>query len=85
MRPNGGARSNQGGAGARPNGSRPQQRRSSPRVNTFEYASRHSNEPMSFEDMLSKFKQTSDDKMSDLKKVMDSKRGSGNGRRGSRS
>lgn len=37
---------------------------------------------MSFEDMISKFKQTSDDKMSDLKRVIDVKRGSGN-RRGS--
>lgn len=33
---------------------------------------------MSFEDMMSKFKQTSDDKMSDLKKFMDVKRGSSN-------
>jgi S1 RNA binding domain protein len=33
---------------------------------------------MSFEDMMSKFKQTSDDKMSDLKKYMDVKRGSAN-------
>jgi len=33
---------------------------------------------MSFEDMMSKFKQASDDKMSDLKKFMDVKRGSSN-------
>ncbi len=39
-------------------------------------------ENMSFEDMLSKFKQSSDDKMSDLKKYMDVKRGSSNRRRG---
>ena len=32
-------------------------------------------EPQSFEDMMSRFKQTSDDKMSDLKKSMDGKRG----------
>ncbi len=32
-------------------------------------------EPMSFEDMLNKFKQSSDEKMSDLKRNMDSKRG----------
>lgn len=32
-------------------------------------------EPQSFEDMMSRFKQTSDDKMSDLKKYMDGKRG----------
>ena len=31
---------------------------------------------LSFEDMMNKFKQTSDDKMSDLKRVMDAKRGS---------
>ena len=31
--------------------------------------------PMSFEDMLSKFKQSSEDKMSDLKRIMDNKRG----------
>lgn len=42
-----------------------------------------SNQPMSFEDMLTKFKQSSDEKMSDLKRNMDSKRGSG-GRRGGR-
>lgn len=33
--------------------------------------------PQSFEDMMSKFKQTSDDKISDLKRVTDAKRGSG--------
>jgi len=33
---------------------------------------------MSFEDMMSKFKQASDDKMSDLKKFMDVKRGANN-------
>ncbi|MEE1280468.1 MAG: S1 RNA-binding domain-containing protein [Oscillospiraceae bacterium] len=41
------------------------------------------NEPMSFEDMLNKFKQSSDEKMSDLKRNMDSKRG-GYSRRGGR-
>jgi len=40
-------------------------------------------QPMSFEDMLTKFKQSSDEKMSDLKRNMDSKRGSGS-RRGGR-
>lgn len=40
-----------------------------------------SSEPASFEDMLSKFKQTSDEKMSDLKKVTEAKRG-GFSRRG---
>lgn len=40
-------------------------------------------QPMSFEDMLTKFKQSSDERMSDLKRNMDSKRGS-SGRRGGR-
>jgi S1 RNA binding domain protein len=39
--------------------------------------------PQSFEDMINRFKQTSDDKISDLKRVTDSKRG-GSGRRGPR-
>ncbi|MBC8569800.1 S1 RNA-binding domain-containing protein [Zongyangia hominis] len=38
-------------------------------------------EPQTFEDMMSKFKQTSDEKMYDLKKFMDGKRGT-SGRRG---
>ena len=42
------------------------------------------NAPMSFEDMMNKFKQTSDEKMSDLKRSVDSKRG-GFSRRGSTS
>ena len=40
-----------------------------------------SSEPASFEDMMSKFKQTSDEKMSDLKRVTEAKRG-GFSRRG---
>ncbi len=44
---------------------------------------KRSNQPMSFEDMLTKFKQSSDEKMSDLKRNMDSKRG-GYSRRGGR-
>ncbi len=40
--------------------------------------------PMSFEDMMNKFKASSDEKMNDLKRNMDSKRGSGS-RRGSKS
>ena len=41
----------------------------------------HRNENASFEDMLNKFKQTSDDKMSDLKKYRgEVKRGSANRR-----
>ena len=40
-------------------------------------------QPQSFEDMLTKFKQSSDEKMSDLKRTLDNKRGSYS-RRGSR-
>lgn len=44
----------------------------------FGLSSKKSNENLSFEDMMAKFKQTSDDKMSDLKKYMDVKqKGSG--------
>ena len=38
---------------------------------------RASSQPQSFEDMLSRFKQTSDDKMLDIKRNLDGKRGSG--------
>ena len=41
-----------------------------------------SSEPASFEDMMSRFKQASDEKMSDLKRVTENKRG-GFSRRGS--
>ncbi|MCI9576338.1 MAG: S1 RNA-binding domain-containing protein [Clostridiales bacterium] len=47
---------------------------SSGRPGNYEWQSKR-NEPASFEDMLSKFKQTSDEKMSALKKGMESKRG----------
>ena len=47
--------------------------------------SRRSDGPVSFEDMMSKFKQTSEDKMSDLKRAGESRgysrRGNGNRRR----
>jgi S1 RNA binding domain protein len=42
----------------------------------YEWQPGRRSEPTNFEDMLSKFKQTSDEKMSDLKKCMDAKRGS---------
>lgn len=42
------------------------------------------NDPVSFEDMLSKFKQNSDEKLCDLKKFMDNKRSSYSRRGGSR-
>lgn len=44
------------------------------RPGSYEWQSRRS-EPASFEDMMSRFKQTSDEKMSDLKRTMESKRG----------
>lgn len=44
--------------------------------------SKSRNEPSSFEDMMSKFKKTSDEKISDLKRATESKRG-GFSRRGS--
>ena len=70
---------------------RPQQRSSastrsvSPgRPGSFEWqgSRSRSSEPTSFEDMMSKFKQASDEKMSDLKRVTENKRG-GFSRRGS--
>ena len=48
------------------------------RPGNYEWQSKR-NEPTSFEDMLSKFKQTSDEKMSALKKGMESKRSSSPG------
>ena len=65
--------------GPRPGGSR--------RPNTyggggFNPRGANPNEKPTFEDMMAKFKQSSDDKMSDLKRVMDAKRGSS--RRGSK-
>jgi len=61
------------------------QQPSEPKVTSpagYEWTPRNRNENMSFEDMMAKFKQSSDDKMSDLKKYMDVKHGS-SGRRGS--
>ena len=50
-------------------------RPSSPgRPGGFEWQSSR-NDPSSFEDMMSKFKQTSDEKMSDLKRSLDGKHG----------
>lgn len=42
------------------------------------------NENMSFEDMMNKFKQSSDEKMYDLKRSVESKRGSGGTKRGAK-
>ena len=44
------------------------------RPGNYEWQSRKS-EPTSFEDMMSRFKQASDEKMSDLKRTMEAKRG----------
>lgn len=50
--------------------------RSASRPGGYEWQASRKSEPTNFEDMLTKFKQTSDEKMSDLKKCMDAKRGS---------
>lgn len=55
--------------------------RQSARPGNFEWQSSKRSEPSSFEDMMSKFKQASDEKMSDLKRMNESKRG-GYSRRG---
>lgn len=52
------------------------------RPGNYEWQSSRKNAPTNFEDMMSKFKQTSDEKMLDLKRCMESKRG-GFSRRGS--
>lgn len=51
------------------------------RPGNFEWQPQKRSEPASFEDMMSKFKQASDEKMSDLKRMNESKRG-GYSRRG---
>ncbi len=71
--------------------SKPRQRRSytpAPTVTSpgnFEWQSSKKESPQSFEDMMSKFKQTSEDKMSDLKRAGESRgysrRGNGGGRK----
>lgn len=55
----------------------PRSNSSAPRASrpgSYEWQGRK-NEATSFEDMMSRFKQTSDEKMSDLKKCVESKRG----------
>lgn len=63
----------------------PQQRYQAPRSQPSQYDFSKRNENMSFEDMMNKFKQSSDEKMSDLKKFMDNKRGSASKKSGSAS
>ena len=60
----------------------PPPRRSAPpaqprpaRPGNYEWQASKKPDSSNFEDMMSKFKQTSDEKMSDLKRCMDSKRG----------
>ena len=55
---------------------RPNRSASRGRPGSFEWHSPRS-EPASFEDMMSKFKQASDEKMSDLKRSVDGKHGGG--------
>jgi S1 RNA binding domain protein len=52
------------------------------RPGSYEWKPGRRNEPVTFEDMMTKFKQTSDEKMSDLKRCMEAKRG-GFSKRGS--
>ncbi|MBR7164181.1 MAG: S1 RNA-binding domain-containing protein [Clostridia bacterium] len=48
-----------------------------PRTERVDWSKKQDNAgPMSFEEMMNKFKQTSDEKMQDLKRGMESKRGS---------
>ncbi|MCH3971522.1 MAG: S1 RNA-binding domain-containing protein [Oscillospiraceae bacterium] len=73
--------------GGRPQQHRPQHRRppepQQHRPGNFEWQPRR-NDSADFEDMMSHFKQTSDEKMSDLKKTLESKHG-GYSRRGNSS
>jgi S1 RNA binding domain protein len=64
-----------------PHSSKAPAQRSSGRPGNFEWQPGRRNEPATFEDMMTKFKQTSDEKMSDLKRCMEAKRG-GFSRRG---
>lgn len=60
-------------------------RRSSSRPNVWQGQPQNSsNEPQSFEDMMAKFKQVSDDKFSDLRRSSDSRYSQTSSRRGGR-
>ena len=61
----------------------PPPKREGPRQDSFDWSSSRKTDGMSFEDMMSKFKQTSDEKMLDLKRSVDGKHG-GFSRRGSK-
>lgn len=55
---------------------RPKRFNRSGQANVWKGSSDFRNEPASFEDMMAKFKQVSDEKMTDLKKATDGKRNS---------
>ena len=52
-----------------------------PKTERVDWSKKQESAPMSFEDMMNKFKQASDEKMQDLKRGMESKRGSSSYRR----
>ena len=54
-----------------------------PRTERVDFSKKTEPQGSSFEDLMSRFKQASDEKMQDLKRGMESKRGSGSYRRGS--
>ncbi len=65
---------------------RPQKNNSAPRrarqANVWQGQQKNGNESMSFEDMMARFKQVSDEKMTDLKRSGEAKHGGGYSRRG---
>lgn len=64
--------------------SRPVRKNERPaRANVWQGQPKQNKEAMSFEDMMARFKQVSDEKMTDLKRNSDSKHGGGYSRRGS--
>ncbi|MBE6775396.1 MAG: S1 RNA-binding domain-containing protein [Ruminococcaceae bacterium] len=64
--------------------SRPPRKTEKPaRANVWQGQPKQNKEAMSFEDMMARFKQVSDEKMTDLKRNSDSKHGGGYSRRGS--
>ncbi len=52
-----------------------------PRTERVDWSKKSDAQPTTFEEMMNKFKQASDEKMQDLKRGMESKRGSGGYRR----
>ncbi len=59
-------------------------KRTQSRPNVWQGQQQSSNEPASFEDMMAKFKQVSDDKFSDLRRSNDSRYSQTSSRRGNR-